>query len=603
VLEAVFFLLLALALVTLVGHGIWIALAWLIRTLFGLSRGGRTEDRRRCPFCQRLTPGSRDRCDWCGRDFRSALAAELADLEGLTRQLKRLQEAGVLEPVEPKPAAPQPPPSLPLKPRPSAPPRPPRKPWMDMLTSFLEERNIRWAELIGVLLGGLLMVGASVALVISLWEKLDVIAGFNFKFFVFVAYSSAVFGAGLFAHYRWKLEFIGRGLLVIGVLLVPLDFLAMASLSQDNWTLLNVAWEAASLAVFVYLVGLTAGVLVPRGRWFCVGAIVGNSAVLLVLARLAGVDSDARLFLGAGALPVAVFAAAVGGFLYRLSVQHAIPKSAPLAPFAGRGVGGEGFSDTVPENLDPGCAGELFALLGTAAFALVAALWPLIARGVQAHGIGVTLDRSSVLFALTATPILAAGLTLVRGMSRDKTLGAYRTAGTTIAILGIVVMLAALGMAWPRPLGVMAVGGFNAAVLVFVAFRYRLPIAHAGAIACAALVYLTGYHVLRDPALLSGEQSGLELLRLAATAESGMALVGLFLVLGAVAELLARRGYREHGEQYVGGCGVVAVVGLLLVTRAAWIGAGNEALVAMAVYGIYGAGGLVLNVRFGPGKK
>ncbi|MFH1924336.1 MAG: hypothetical protein ABIP48_31175, partial [Planctomycetota bacterium] len=593
-----------------------------IRTAIGPSSGRRVDEKRRCPFCHLLMPRSRQRCEWCGRDLHSRLAAELDDLDGLDRQLKRFREAGTLkpaevddllarakqyrvrltgepvearpeaglitaelveEPVKPKPPPPaaakvepsiapkpEPPPAPKPSPAPKPPraPRPPRKSWQETLTGFLEERNIRWAELVGVLTGGLLMVGASVALVISLWEKLD---NPLFKFSVFVGYSSAVFGAGLFAHYRWKLESTGRGLLTIGTLLVPLNFLAMASLSQGSQgdsTWLNVAWEVVSLAIFVYLVGLAAGVLVPRGRWLQVGAVVGSSAAILVVARLAGVESHGGMFLAAGGLPVAVLAAGVGGFLYRLR---------------GR------------EDLDPGLAGELFSHLGTAAFAAAIALGLLVAQAVDPEeGIRATLDRASVLFALAAVPILAAGLTVVRGMSRDKTQGAYRTAGTAIALGAVALMLAALAMAWPQPWAMMAVGTFNAAALVFVAFRYRLPIAHAGAIASAAVVYLTGYHVFlaNNVALMPTEDASRQMLRWALSAESGAALVGLFAILGVAAELLGRWVDRRHAEQYAGACLVVAMASLLMVT------AGADAPLATAVYGLYGAGCLLLNARF-----
>ncbi len=645
--EAFFALLVALAIITLVGHGIWVTLAWLVRVLFRGSRG--REDRRRCPFCLRSTPRRHNRCEWCGRDLQSPLADELADLEGLKRQVKRFVEAGVLGadeaaellaksqeyrrrllgPASPEPAAPTPaeqeparagqpeepvvaelvdepgderpasgskPPTRPRqtqpaapgasaapkpatqkpqrppapKPGPSAPPKPPRKPWADVLTGFLEERNIRWAELVGVLVGGLLMVGASVALVISLWDTLADVP--VFKFLVFVTYSSAVFGAGLFAYWRWRLEATGRGLLVIGTLLVPLNFLAMASLSQDDWTLANVAWEVVSVGIFVGLVALAGSVLVPRGRWLQAAGVVGNSALVLVLARTAGVESDGRVFLGAGVLPVAVFAAAVGGLLYRLSDR---------------------------EHLDPGRAGQLFSLVGTTAFALAAALGMLIARGVEADRVHLTLDCFSALLALAAIPVLAAGLAVVRGMSHDRALGAYRTAGTMIALVGVIAMLVALGMAWPQPLAVVAVGGLNAAALALVAFRYRFPVAHAGAIASAAVTYLTLYHVtFFDLPWVVGDDAGREMLQRATSAESGAALVGLVVLLGMAAELLGRWGYRRHAEQYTGGCVIVALVSLVIVTAHTLVGRGADAPLAMGVYGIYGLGSLLLNARF-----
>ena len=85
-----------------------------------------------------------------------------------------------------------------------------------MLAGFMEERNIRWGELIG----GLLIVGPAIALVISFWDQLA--ANPYLQLSTFVATCSAVFGVGLYAHHRWKLRSTSLGLLIIAMLLVPL---------------------------------------------------------------------------------------------------------------------------------------------------------------------------------------------------------------------------------------------------------------------------------------------------------------------------------------------------------------------------------------------
>ena len=179
-----------------------------------------------------------------------------------------------------------------------------------MLAAFMEQRNIRWGELIG----GLLFVCSSVALVVSLWETLERIP--YSKFFIFVSISSAVFGVGLYAHHRWKLESTSRALLVIATLLVPLNFVAMASMAKGEWTLLTLVSELVSLAIFAYLVGLAARILVPDGRWLTVAAVLGDSIAVLLAAQLVRADSPAWLMVGAGRLPVALFAGAVGCYLY-----------------------------------------------------------------------------------------------------------------------------------------------------------------------------------------------------------------------------------------------------------------------------------------------
>lgn len=73
---------LVLGVITVLGHGIWLVLA----AVFG---GGR-KPRRKCVYCGRLTPPSGSHCEWCGKDLTTPLSAELADIEAVFRQLRRL---------------------------------------------------------------------------------------------------------------------------------------------------------------------------------------------------------------------------------------------------------------------------------------------------------------------------------------------------------------------------------------------------------------------------------------------------------------------------------------------------------------------------------
>jgi len=637
--EALLVLTIALVVVTLVGHGIWLLLAFLFRLLTGRP-GRRTRRRVRCVYCRRLTPAAADRCDWCGKSLHSEMAEELADLDAVARQLDRFLKANALKPgaadrllarvrdyrrrlVEPPATVPKPPKKEPAEeiivaelaeqkeevrpatedflapgakpqtapaagpqaagakpqaaaalakpetgPEPKLPPapKPPRRSWAEMLAAFMEERNIRWGELVG----GLLIVCSSVALVISLWDALEQIP--YFPFLIVVAVSSAVFGVGLYAHHRWELESTSRGTLIIATLLVPLNFLFMAGVSGGEWDLISMAIGVASLGVFAWLVGLAARVLMPEGRWLAVLATVGNSAVVMLFSRRFGAGISDGLLVSAGCLPAAIFVASIGGYLYRLS-EH--------------------------KRLDLDRVGALLTLLGTAAFALAAAHGLLVVRGTKAVGLGHTLNGLSVSVALAAVPILACGLTVMRRLVRDTALEAYRTAGTMLALLGIVVMLAALGLAWPQPSAIVAVGTFCGAALALVAFRYRLPIAHGGTIACLALVYMTGFHwILSDLGSFSRAELGPQMVRLAASASSGTALAGVFLILGAISELLARRGYRRHGAVYAAGCGAVAAVGLLLVTWHGLLNVEADSLRAAILYGVYGAVSLALAGRW-----
>src|SRR5205807_364066 len=111
----------------------------------------------------------------------------------------------------------------------------PRRGFAAALAAFMEERNILWGELVG----GLLVVGCSAALVITLWHKFS--ANPLFKFCTFTGAVAAVFGAGLYTLRHWRLESTSRGLLLTASLLAPLDVLAL--------TLPNAAAGPLDLAV------------------------------------------------------------------------------------------------------------------------------------------------------------------------------------------------------------------------------------------------------------------------------------------------------------------------------------------------------------------
>ena len=499
--------------------------------------------------------------------------------------------------VEPAAAAarPQPIAKPRREPKPPAPPPPPKKPWLELVTEFLEERNIPLAEPIGLFVGALLIIGPSIALVITFRERLEAIP--YLKFGVFVAGASAFFGMGLYVYHRWKLPATGFTLLTIATLMVPLIFLAMTSISgmsakgeaavaetaAAQWDWLTLAIEAVSLAVFVYLVGLAAQVMVPHGLKLQILAVVGNAAALALVAPLLGTFSTSLSgwsTTAVGLIPVAVFAGAIAPYLWRM------PRKDSLGPADMTG---------------------LFTFLGTATFSVGAALGELLAKAADPKignlDLAVAFQHTAPLFALAAVPILSAGLTVIRGTAQSAAMGVYRTAGTTVALIGMVVMVAALVMAWPRVPAMVVVGSFNAAALVYVAMRHRLPVAHAGAIACAAMVYLLVFHVARGALPWdAAEGGGLMILEEVLSARSGTALVGLFVVLAVAAEWLVRRGYRPHGVQYAGGALAVALASLALVTQAAWsvqeAEAVSRAVHPMLVYGVYGLGSLAMAARW-----
>src|SRR5262249_6343379 len=112
-----------------------------------------------------------------------------------------------VEPNAPGLHAVQPRPPVTVPPWPPAAPPAPRRTFGEMLAGFMEERNILWGELVG----GLLIVGCSIALVISLRKTLEQIP--YFPFLAIGTVTAALIGAGRYTLSHWKLESTSRGLL------------------------------------------------------------------------------------------------------------------------------------------------------------------------------------------------------------------------------------------------------------------------------------------------------------------------------------------------------------------------------------------------------
>ena len=134
----------------------------------------------------------------------------------------------------------------------------------------MEEKNIRWGELVG----GLLIVGCSIALVISFWSQIA--SQPLLKFVLFNGVTAALFGVGIYTDRRWKIHTTSHGMLVIATLLVPLNFLAIAAFTQASppTDFLSLAGEGVSLVGFALLVYFAGRILVPGDAVLLVAGVM-----------------------------------------------------------------------------------------------------------------------------------------------------------------------------------------------------------------------------------------------------------------------------------------------------------------------------------------
>src|SRR5262249_502974 len=191
------------------------------------------------------------------------------------------------------------------------PPPPPRKPFGEVLAAFMEQSNIRWGEIIG----GLLIIGCSTALVISLWAQISRVP--TVKFLIFTTVTAALFGIGFYTEHHWKLPTTSRGILTIATLLVPLNFLAIAAVSANTAPpgVLVIGSELIAPALFLCLVYFAGRVIAPGWPHLLAAGALGSSAGQLLIRHFAAPDISANLLVALGAFPVICYVAASGWVL------------------------------------------------------------------------------------------------------------------------------------------------------------------------------------------------------------------------------------------------------------------------------------------------
>jgi hypothetical protein len=450
------------------------------------------------------------------------------------------------------------------RPRVVAPPREPAKPFSRIFASFLEEKNIRWGELIG----GLLILCSSIALVLSFWQQIAERP--LLKFGLFNGVTAALFGIGLYVHRRWRLPTTTHGVLLIAMLLVPLNFLAIAAftLNSPPTDALTLGGEFASLALFAWLTYRAAQVVVPPAAVATAAAMIGCAAWQLVVRRFAGPDMNAAMLWLLGSVPVAAFIVPTGMQLRRIRKLDTC---------------GE------PE------ANLLFQVVGTTLFAAVLPLGVLLAK---AESFTLSLARLAPLVSIMAGPLVAVGLLLWRRLTQPELLK-ERIAGTAVAVFGVGVIVAAAGASWPVPAGMLPVAVIDAVLLTWIALRSGVSAVHLPAALCATLAYLVGLQLVRGELAWNGAdvRAAVEVLFCGAI---GLALVVPTLLLPALVALRRFAPWskaplvgeaRQAAFWYVVAAGLCGAASVGLLAYFSWDEAGDPWGVRY-VFALYGAGAL-----------
>ncbi len=427
-------------------------------------------------------------------------------------------------------------------------PTAPRRTFTDVLANFMQDKNIRWGELAS----GILIIGSAIGLVVSLRAQLTETIPY-FPALLFLLITAAIHAAGSYTLRKWKLRDTSRGVLVIGLFMVPLNFLSACLLSEQRPLTDPVYWTAMLLG-FTAFAGMTwwsSKLLFRKGYLAFVTSILGLSFMILVVNRLVPVDSSGWLM--ALTLPI--------GLLFLL----------------GTGLTQSGLR--AHRHWTDRSLNRMYLYSGISGFAMAAAVSMVVIRSGE---------RSLVLFDLSPLFLLASmtvsGLGLLVGQYRNREASLNQDAtieiqnrqiiSHSLIILGLVLA----GIAWLAgallPI-VFLVSSLLLALLGWLlAWEYRVswlrPIAGFG-LATGVLVVV---NVLLGPWDWSGWQSMDSLGAALFSSQSGLALMGLGGVLAAcislpvqarsnVSPAVWRMNLISAGGIAVVGCGLALVAGFV----------------------------------------
>ena len=507
-----------LLVVTLVGHGICLFVDFLLRSLVQPYQppppvAPITPAKKTCPHCGAWCAATFQNCPTCGKPVAEQPRSPTATLQSLHRQLDQLlaedvlsleqfesvrvvldQAANKLKPPDTETLTAELPTleladvvepvgsdvghvsnvtakdghveNVPHK----------RSTWTDWLQAFLEEKNIRWGEL----LAGMLIVGSSVGLVISLWSTLKNAIPY-FPALCFLAVTAAIHGAGLYTLRHWRLKTTSRGLLTIALLLVPLNFLAAIALSEQRSASdpLYVTAVVIGVAAYGWITWSGTRELMHFGATWLSLAVLGSAIGQLVIGRLTAAGLSTIELNGLFALPLATYVVAL------LGTSH----------FAARW-----------RRLPPRRVESLYRLLGIAFFSLAVALSLLLWKS---QAVLDTLSRLSPCVSLAAAMIVGvAGRLLPRSRRSHvrQNVGetrsdhprsgerGYDIAATAVTLIGAMLMVVAVVLAWPDPERLIAVGVVNFVALSWFGFATGLAPLHVPALASLALAGLIAFH-------------------------------------------------------------------------------------------------------------
>ena len=448
----------------------------------------------------------------------------------------------------------------------------PNRTTSEWLSAFLESANIRWGELVG----GLLIVSCSTALVISFWGEIS--SRPLLKFGVFNSIIGLLFLVGIYAHRRWKLPSTSQGVLTIALHLVPLNFLAIAAFTQaappTSWTILG---ELISIVVLTGLGFLAAQILTPR--WAIETTIVGTilPVAQLLIRRWIGEDSTSIQITSMLGCVIGLYAGAFCPIVWKLRKEFGYDHESLEEPSADK----------------PSVVAQSWLTLGIGSFALTLCIAFLIMR---TRTLTDSLLHLSHFAGLLAAPAMSLG-TIIWKRSRSLGHAWIGLSSAAVTVASIFILCLAVAFAWPNPISVTV-----SCVVVVVCASVLALLIDSAMLHYLAMPFLW-IAVLLLAALVNGElepdaMRSITLMRSLFSPSTGVYTILASLFAGFFGLILNRRRWSAHALVHfksAAGFAVVAIAFAMLFgfgragdpARLLWILTGCSAIVAVSAFALH----------------
>lgn len=426
--------------------------------------------------------------------------------------------------------------------------------WSEWLSAFMEESNIRWGELAG----GMLILCCSTALVFSFWEHIA--SRPWLKFSIFTGINIATLGLGLYAWHRWKLPTTSKGILVIGTLLLPLNFLAFAlftiGVPLDVATFVG---EFLSLAILGYLTWHASKVLTPDAILAATVAPIAFSLANLLIRRSVTEQSTS----------VSIFA--WGAALLALYYAVCFVAWKPLVRGSRGGIA------------------QILSYVGVATFGL------LLSGGLLAHCSRqpvATVALLSPFVSVLGLPLLWYALSL---RSKIATEPGWQVPITVAESVAASLPFLGGALAWPYPVRLIACSlGMLAVSYVVGRFMRRPSIAYVVYAALGVVFVMSGLCLLEVVPWDNG--SGDVLIDAISTMQTGYLVAGWSIVCAAIAFAFVQTARLEHARVALHAALFSAVFGTVLLSFFGF-GRHEHAIPLGTIYAFYAVALMFIGAR------